>query len=345
MNSNRINQTIFLSLLSTVFLSTGLIVNSLNAYNGSSWAWTAFLRYLLLIPVLLMMVTLKGNLKSSIQTFKRLYHVFLLWGCIGFGGYYALLSLAITRAPAWIVTAGFMTTIVAGILLSPFIDPSKKTAISAKGLMLSLLLVCSLLLMQFERFLHLGDIQEFWPSLLLSLIAAFLWPLGNRKLHFHLEQHQITLDPMQRVLGMTLGSLPMQLALATYGYLVSGFPSALQIQLSFVAVLFSGVLGTILFFKAMQLAGKHTMLLYTVEAFQVTGVLFTLLGEMVIKGSKWPGVYASIGFAVMFTGLGLFVWLSHKKPEPTKSLPGQSPAFPALPTGIYQLSSREGLLK
>jgi drug/metabolite transporter (DMT)-like permease len=345
MNTNRINQTIFLSLLSTLFLSTGLIVNSLNAYHGSSWAWTASLRYLLLIPVLLMMVTLKGNLKSSIRTFKRLYYVFLLWGCIGFGGYYALLSLAITRAPAWIVTAGFMTTIVAGILLSPFIDPSKKTAISSKGLMLSLLLVCSLLLMQFERFLHLGDIKEFWPSLLLSLIAAFLWPLGNRKLLFYLEQHQITLDPMQRVLGMTLGSLPIQLALATYGYLVSGFPSALQIQSSFVAVLFSGVLGTILFFKAMQLAGKRTMLLYTVEAFQVTGVLFTLLGEMVIKGSKWPGVYASIGFAVMFTGLGLFVWLSHKKPEPTKSLPGQSPAFPTLPTGIYQLSSREGLLK
>jgi drug/metabolite transporter (DMT)-like permease len=341
MTRKTINQTILLALLSTLFLSTGLIVNSLNAYHGSSWAWTASLRYLLLLPVLVVIVLLRGKLNDLFKVFKQIPQVFLAWGCIGFGGYYALLSFAITSAPGWLVTAGFMTTIVAGVLLSPLIDPDKRSSISKKGIILSLFLVFSLFLMQLDRFAHLEDMHQFILSLVLSFVAAFLWPLGNRKLVYHLEVHQIKLDPIQRVLGMTIGSLPVQVVLAVYGYITSGAPSTLQLQSSLVAVVFSGVLGSILFYRAMQLAGKHTMLLLTVEATQVTGVLFTLLAEMVFKGTKWPGIFASMGFVIMFTALGIYIWLSHQSTHSNKSKPGQLPSFHDLPAGVYQYGGQE----
>jgi drug/metabolite transporter (DMT)-like permease len=326
MTRKAINKTILLALLSTVFLSMGLIVNSLNAYHGGSWAWTASLRYLLLLPILTVIVSIRKKLKDLLMVLRKMPVVFLMWGCIGFGGYYALLSFAITGAPGWLVTAGFMTTIVAGVLLSPFIDPTQRSVISKKAVMLSCLLLISLFLMQLDRFTQLNDMRQFFLSMTLSLVAAFLWPLGNRKLLYHLDVREVKLDPMQRVLGMTIGSLPVQLALAIYGYISSGPPSALQLQSSLVAVVFSGILGSILFYKAMQLAGKHPILLLTVEATQVTGVLFTLLAEIIIKGAKWPGIFASLGFLIMFTALAIYIRLSHQTLNESKS--EQTPLAP-----------------
>ena len=187
-------------------------------------------------PCLLLLLPSGGSMNGLFQVLKQVPQVFLVWGCVGFGGYYALLSYAITGAPGWLVTAGFMTTIVAGVLLSPFIDPNKRSTISKKAIILSCLLVFSLFLLQLDRFSHLEELHHSLLSLLLSFMAAFLWPLGNRKLLYHLESNRAELDPMQRVLGMTIGSLPVQIMLAVYGYVTTGAPSVLQIQSSLVAV-------------------------------------------------------------------------------------------------------------
>ncbi|MBS7566917.1 multidrug resistance efflux transporter family protein [Mucilaginibacter sp. Bleaf8] len=305
-------KAVLLGILSALFLSTGLIVNSLNAFHGGNWAWTACLRYLLLLPVLLLLVAARGKLTPLFQVLKHTAGTFLLWGCVGFGGYYALLSYAITMAPGWLVTAGFMTTVLAGILISPFIYKDHRAIISRKALLLSCLLVISLFTMQFERLAHLHDKATIGLSMMMAIVAAFLWPLGNRKLLYKLETEGIQLDPMQRVLGMTIGSLPVQIALAAYGYHSSGMPSALQLQSSVIAVLFSGVFGSILFYKAMQQAGKHFLSLLTVEATQVLGVLFTLLGEMFFKGTPWPGLFGTLGLVMMLIALGVYIWLSAK---------------------------------
>jgi hypothetical protein len=211
-----------------------------------------------------------------------------------------------------LVTAGFMTTCMAGLLIAPFIYTDKRANISPKALVLSFFLVAGLLIMQFDRISSLHDFNLIKFSIGLAIAAAFLWPLGNRMLLLKLEQRNLILDPMQRVLAMTIGSLPVLIGLAIYGYLTSGAPSAMQVKSSFIAVLISGVCGTIIFFKALKTASPNQWVLATAEATQVTGVFFTMLGEIMIKGTKWPGFYGNLGFLIMAASLAIYGWLCFK---------------------------------
>jgi len=309
----KVIKAIVLGVLSSMFLSSGIIVNSLNAFHGGSWAWTASLRYLLLLPVLVVLVMVRGKMGKLIFAFKEIPLTFLIWGNIGFGGYYALLSYAIRIAPGWLVTAGFMTTVLAGILIAPFIYDDHRKVISKKALLLSTFLVISLITLQFDHLSKLQHLSQLALSIGMALVAAFLWPLGNRKLMLKLERKDLQLDPMQRVLGMTIGGLPILIGLAVYGFYTSGAPSPLQLKSSFIAVLLSGVVGSTLFFKALQMVSKNQFALLTVEATQVTGVLFTLFGEMIFKGTPWPGFYGNLGFAIMALSLCCYAWLSIRK--------------------------------
>lgn len=310
MPKKRILYAFILALLSTLFLSSGLIINSLNSYRGNHWAWTASLRFLLAVPVLFILVFARGKFKGLMVAMRKLPKTFLLWGNLGFGVYYALLSYAIVMIPGWLVTAGFMTTVLAGVLLSPFIYDDHRAVISKKSIMLSALLVLGLLVMQMERLNHLANIGLAVAGILMAILAAFLWPLGNRKLMLKLEKENIMLDATQRILGMTIGALPILICLSVYGFYSSGFPSVMQLETSFLAVLLSGVIGSILFFKAMQMVSRNQLALLTVEAIQVVGVLFTLLGEMVIKGTVWPGFYGNLGFLLMAVGLCSYAFLA-----------------------------------
>lgn len=248
-----------------------------------------------------------------ISVMKKIPLTFMLWGNLGFGGYYALLSYAIGLAPGWLVTAAFMTTCLAGILIAPFVYDDHRALILKRPFLLSSLLVISLITMQFDRLSHLQHVHAFALSILLALLAAFLWPLGNRKLMLKLEKSNLSLNPMQRVLGMTIGGLPILIALAIYGYFSAGAPSSLQLRSSFIAVILSGVIGSILFYKAIQMVSKNQLALLTVEATQVTGVIFTLLGEMIFKGISWPGLYGNIGFGIMMASLVCYALLSIRK--------------------------------
>jgi hypothetical protein len=308
-------KAIFLGLVSSMFLSTGLVVNSLNTFHGESWAWTACLRFLLLLPVLILLVSLRGRLIELINVIKVIPYTFLIWGNLGFGCFYAALSFATKFAPGWLVSAGFMTTVLVGIVISPLIYDDNRAVISKKALALSSILVTSLFIMQFDQLSSLHQSYKMAFSLGLTLLAAVLWPLGNRKLMLKLEDENIKLDPMQRVLGMTIGSIPTLTALALYGYISVGFPTEMQMETSFIAVLFAGVLGSVLFYKAMQMVERNHIALLTVEATQVTCVLFTLLGEMIFKGTRWPGIYGNIGFGLMCISLGAYTWISMQRPR------------------------------
>lgn len=310
MSRSRILYALALAVLSTFFLSSGLIINSLNAHQGNHWAWTASLRFLLAVPVLFVLVAVRGKFMALLQAMRKMPMTFVLWGNLGFGVYYALLSYAIGLVPGWLVTAGFMTTVLAGVLISPFIYQDHRAQISKRALLLSSVLVLGLLIMQFDRISSLEHASISIAGIGMAIIAAFLWPLGNRKLMLKLEENQIPLDPMQRILGMTIGGLPILFLLALYGYYSSGMPSLMQLETSFLAVLLSGVVGTVLFFKAMQMVSRNHMALLAVEATQVIGVLFTLLGEMFFKGTNWPGVYGNLGFLVISVALSAYCILS-----------------------------------
>lgn len=84
-------------------------------------------------------------------------------------------------------------------------------------------------------------------SVLPVVIAAFAYPLGNRRM---LKEYGGRLDTFQRVLGMTLASLPFWLLFAAYGLWSDGLPTAEQIVQSFIVAVSSGIIATVLFFWA-----------------------------------------------------------------------------------------------
>ncbi|KIN56735.1 hypothetical protein B4146_1332 [Bacillus subtilis] len=57
------------------------------------------------------------------------------------------------------------------------------------------------------------------------VIAAFAYPLGNRRMF---EEYGGRLDTFQRVLGMTLASLPFWLILAAYGWWSDDLPQQVK---------------------------------------------------------------------------------------------------------------------
>lgn len=70
------------------------------------------------------------------------------------------------------------------------------------------------------------------------ILASFAYPLGNRKM---MEVCAGRLNAYQRVLGMTLASLPFWLLLSLYGVFSAGMPSKEQtVQSALVAVFFRG---------------------------------------------------------------------------------------------------------
>ncbi|GAA4326634.1 hypothetical protein GCM10023149_29560 [Mucilaginibacter gynuensis] len=110
----------------------------------------------------------------------------------------------------------------------------------------------------------------------------------------------------QRVLGMTLCSLPFWIMLNLYEISAGeAIPSKDQYLQTFIVALFSGVMATALFFSATDLARKNEKQLAAVEATQSTEVLFALAGEVIFLGSDLPDIYGITGIALVMLGMTL----------------------------------------
>lgn len=287
----------------SIFLSSTFIINSLISGSHGYWAWTAALRSVFLIPILALVLLFSKQLRTTVQVVLSYPLLFLKWGTIGFGALYVSLALASLWSPGWMIAASFQVSILAGILLAPLIYPDHRRQIPKRSLLLSLLIFAGVLLMQFEKMAKGGLSGGALLSVLLVLIGAVVWPLGNRKLLVDLERHQVKLNALQRVLGMTLGCIPLLIALCLTGYVRSGLPSVSTCEASFLSAIFSGCIGGVGFYQATQLVSSNTVALAAVEATQVLEIFFTLIGEMVLKGAGLPGWYAQVGFAVVIAGL------------------------------------------
>ncbi len=134
-------------------------------------------------------------------------------------------------------------------------------------------------------------------------IAAFLYPLGNRKILLHLERTGETLNATQRVFGMTLASQPFWIVVAIYAANVAGAPPLPQIVLAAGVALFAGTIATILFFRATAMVQDDAAALGAVEAMQAAEILFsTLLGVMLL-GEAAPRGIALGGALIVAIGI------------------------------------------
>jgi drug/metabolite transporter (DMT)-like permease len=308
---------IILGILSAFFFAFTFILNRSMEQDGGSWIWSASLRYFFMIPFLIIIVVGRKNLKPLFAEMKNRPGEWLLWSSVGFGLFYAPICFSAAYAPGWLIAATWQVTIISGSLLAPLFYERVMTAkgpinkrgkIPFKGLGMSLIILLGIILMQIDQANHIS-ITAIALGVLPVLIASFAYPLGNRKM---MDVCGGRLDVFQRVLGMTLASLPVWIILSIFGLFTVGAPSKGQIVQSGLVAISSGVIATILFFKATDLVRGNMQRLAAVEATQSVEVLFAVVGEIILLNSLLPTGLSWIGMILVMAGMVLHSLISHK---------------------------------
>ncbi len=301
---------ILLGVLSSFFFAVTFVLNRMMELNGGSWLWSASLRYLFMAPFLLAVVIGRGNLAPLLRLMKQDLSRWVLWSTVGFGLFYAPLCISAAYSPGWLVAGTWQVTIVSGSLLAPLFWQSPEAGgapvrgrIPRKGLAISLVILAGILLLQANHARSLSA-AEVLGGILPVLVASFAYPLGNRKMMALVDGR---LDVFQRVLGMTLASLPFWLVLAVAGLATAGVPGPGQVAQSLIIALSAGVVATGLFFQATDLVRQDPARLAAVEATQSTEVLFALLFEVLLLSAPLPGSIAWAGIGIIVIGM---IWHS-----------------------------------
>ena len=112
---------IAIALLSALFFTATYVLNRAAAVEGGHWAWTASLRYLFTLPLLLVLMPWLGGTAPVLRAVRAHPGAWLAWGGIGFVLFYGCLSYAAASGPAWLVAGTFQLTVIAGMLCAPLL--------------------------------------------------------------------------------------------------------------------------------------------------------------------------------------------------------------------------------
>ena len=308
---------IIIGIIAAFFFAFTFVLNATMEADGGSWIWSASLRYIFMIPFLLIIVLSRKNLKPLLQEMNRNKRAWTVWSFVGFGLFYAPLCFAAAYSPGWLIAGTWQITIIAGTLLAPLflitIHSKKETVqirgkIPLRGLLISSIILAGISLMQLEHIVNVSS-TTLWFGFIPVVIAAFAYPLGNRKM---MDICGGRLDAYQRVLGMTLASLPFWFALSLYGFITVGGPTASQSFQVLIVAISSGVIATVLFFKATDLVRGNMQKLGAVEATQSMEVLFALVGEILFLSIAFPSRLSLIGILLVMLGMMLHSYVSGK---------------------------------
>jgi drug/metabolite transporter (DMT)-like permease len=308
---------ILLGILAAFFFAFTFIINRSMELDGGSWIWSASLRYFFMIPPLLLLVYGRKNLKPLFVEMKNNPRSWLLWSFVGFGLFYAPICFSAAYAPGWLIASTWQITIISGSLLAPLFFETVmmkkgpiqvKGKIPFKGMAMSLIILLGIIFMQVDQASTLTPI-ELLLGVIPVIIASFAYPLGNRKM---MDVCGGRLDVFQRVLGMTLASMPLWIVLAIYGLITVGPPSVGQSIQSGLVAITSGVIATILFFQATDLVRGNMQKLGNVEATQSMEVLFALIGELILLKAAFPSALSWTGMILVMAGMVLHSYVSHK---------------------------------
>lgn len=73
-----------LGILASFFFAATFVLNRSMELAGGNWMWSASLRYLFMLPFLLVFVIARGKLKPLLQEMKLQPGKWFLWSLIGF---------------------------------------------------------------------------------------------------------------------------------------------------------------------------------------------------------------------------------------------------------------------
>lgn len=283
---------------------------------GGHWLWSASLRYAFMLIFLTAILSIFQGRKTPWIICKLYLKHWLFWtisGSIGFGGFYSLICFSADHAPGWVIAATWQLTIIASLFVLLGFGKSfpKRVWIFSILIFIGVLLInCSEPETLTAKQLLLGSIPV--------LVAAFCYPVGNQMVWEAKNGHKTLPDiasaylenPFNKVALLSLGSVPFWLLLLLTVWPPP--PSTGQIINTALVALLSGVVATSLFLFARNKSKKPSELA-AVDATQSSEVVFALLGEIVLLQAPLPNGIAYAGMAMVFAGLGLFVWFQETK--------------------------------
>lgn len=312
-------KAILIGIVSSLFFAVTFILNRSMELSGGSWLWSSSLRYFFMVPFLIGIVLIRGNMKELLHELKTNPVTWILWSTIGFGLFYAPLTFAAASGPGWLVAGTWQFVIIAGLLVVPFFYKTVETKngmqrvrekIPVKGLIFSSLIFIGIILIQLQAADEGIGMEMLLVGILPVVVAAFAYPLGNRKMMQHCKNN---FDTFQRVLGMTLATTPFWLIIAGIGGATVGLPSKDQVFQSFIVGISSGIIATVLFFFATELVKHDQSKLAAVEATQATQIIFVIFGEVLLLSAPMPTMYSFVGLIMIAGGMVLHSLFSNRK--------------------------------
>lgn len=304
---------LIIGMIASAFFAVTFILNRSMELDGGSWMWSSSLRFFSMMPFLLVLVLFRRNLNGLWKEMSKHPVQWLLWSFVGFVLFYAPITFAASYGPGWLLAGTWQLTIICGTLLAPFFVIKKegmvqRASIPFTTLVVSFFILLGVILIQLPNANTLSPI-EIVLGIGPVVIAAFAFPLGNRKM---MELCGGRIDTLQRVLGMTIASLPFWIIIAGVGYVTSGLPSGSQLAQSSIVGLSSGVIATTLLFYATNRVRHHQGHLASVEATQSMQVIFVIIGEMLLLSVSPPQGIAMLGIVIIIVGMMLHSYITYK---------------------------------
>lgn len=301
---------ISIGILSSMFFAVTFVLNRSMELSGGSWLWSSSLRYFFMLPFLILIVYYRKGLAPMKEEIKKQPVPFFIWSVVGFVLFYAPLTYAAAFSPGWLVAGTWQLTILAGVLLTPFFFLKVKTKNSIKivrqkmpvvSLGITFIILIGVIFIQIPH-AQTVPVKTLLFGVVPILFAAFAYPLGNRKM---MELLDGQLDAFQRILAMTIMTMPVWMIFAAIALFTVGLPSWNQVLQSFIVGVSSGVIATTLFFMATDRVRNDQGKLAAVEATQSIQLVFVIIGEMLILGIAPPTTMAIFGIVVIIVGMSL----------------------------------------
>jgi drug/metabolite transporter (DMT)-like permease len=305
-------RAIVLALVSTLFFTMTYVLNRASVAGGDAWQWTVILRYAFTLPFLGIALPFAGGLGGLPAELRKHPRTWLMWSTVGFVLFGISLTWAASSGPSWLIAGSFGATVLAGPLLAPFIYRDERRRVAWRALAVGLVTFAGIVALQWGRSSSHLDARAWW-AVAAVVFAAFAYPLGNRMVLLHLERTGTAVGALQRVFGMTLCSWPAWLVVAAATWWMIGPPTPRVAMLAAGVALSSGVIATVLFFKATQMVGRQPVALAAVEAMQAAELLFAMVLGVYFLGEAWPQGVAAWGAAAIVVGIIAFSWISARE--------------------------------
>lgn len=303
--SGRALAAVGIALASALFFTLTYVLNRASANDGGHWLWTAALRYLITLPLLLPLMPWQGGIAPVWRAIRAHPWAWLRCSAIGFGAFYLLLAFAASSGPSWLIAGSFQFTVIAGMLCAPFLYRDARRSVPPAVWVIAVMILAGVFALQFG---HGGAALDHaaWIALACVLGAAVAYPLGNRLLLLHLERTGEDLNATQRVFGMTLASQPLWIVIAIVAGAQAGLPSLPQVGFAAGVALGAGVIATILFFQATGMVRDNPVALGAAEAMQAAELLFAVVLGMAFLGESMPTGIALAGAGCVVAGIVAF---------------------------------------